>query len=366
MRLFLTSLALTISFFAFTQSNIDMEVYTDTGWEYNIFRASPQQEQKADQNEQPAIINGIYHSASISSAYKLKLDKHRFTIDGSLEYRYFPGHDRANQNLPKVKLLYYYRHSSTSKIYASVQYKKYAMLRINETGDEFQTQLGLEKKHAYLKHYLKVSRRLKLRTKASLSQVQFRTLSNNPLRYNAYSIYAGISQSLYSRKKIVHSANFSIEFSKRHYLPRVEDNFNRIRNDIEINFDFDLNWRYNALNFGVELRDRNDLIQDRFGYRQIKPFVRYQYDRKRLELTCKLSYNHRNFKTLLADNDSDELLQQRYLKYHLTAEYKLKKYMYLMTGIYYIGRTRNLPDASRIFRPYTNIRTSIGISYKFL
>ena len=356
----------------FGQINFDLNLESRGGYEYNVFNANPKRTFVQDDDTLNSVQSGFYQRTSINTAIYVKSKVQDLKISGKVQHDYFPRLRIADLSRSNFKLKYGL--TLHKRIIFSI-HGSHTMLITNRPDDisvALTPPRGYERVVGEARLKMRLHKMSILNVQARQGLTEFKTPDSREFMYKTTGIKASLVQKIYNSKKVRHSFTLKFDYEKRLY----ED----IRFSAEDDVD-DLSereWIYHTLtgyytfalkkkisiSAGITIVDRQDIIQDRYGYRQMLPFAKFSVDGKRLKLSLKASAGNRVYHTYQASSLNDEVLVNGYLRSSGTLSVQLTKHLSVVGMCSYLHRTRNFAESARSFLPYDNVNGNLGIRLK--
>lgn len=366
-HVYIISLALLmVSKQAISQSDLDIEMHSNSGLEYNVFRASGLDAAYEVPSGLNVIRSGIVYSNDLRLKYKRKINRHGLSLYTNFNHWYYPQISEANQLRPRFKLLYSFKPSGKHKFYASAVWKRYGSMRIDDQEDEFFIQRSFEKSQAYLRHYFTVNRRFKLRTNLSFTRSQFVSTSNQLQYYNEWTSSVRIDQLLSKQKHVEHRIKLDFEYTLRKNFSSSQESPRRIRNFLSGQISYRLELRKWTILSGISATERTEFIESNLGYHQYGMFSKLGFKSKKSEFSTRVSYTHRSYKTQFGSIRKSSLVRNNYLRIETRFTYEIRKKLSLIVKGDFIEKTASVFHSSRIFQPYLNGGISMGFKLDLL
>ena len=381
------------------QSEFQFEAATGSGYEYNVFNAGEGRVFTPEEGETiSAIQSGLFQQLDLRADWEKQMEKHQLNLGAKTRIVYFPTLTGADLLRPDLRLEYAYQISKKSSVAVN---SKYMINRTNRIPDET-TVLSLPQSYqrgqSDLTFKFQPFRYNKSRVRATVFRKQYQESEDRNLRYNAVQLNLE-SKQRFKRKGLPSSyLTMGFDFTKRNYtddrfivLEEDDEYFEEDDEDYDFEEDWDFEeeefeintnyrvWTYHtvkleysfapAKNFrlkpGIQFQQRTDVLDEMFGYRQLRPYIGMTLEENRLTIDLKAEGILRNFSQLKASKGNDELLQHRYLLLDLEFDYQLSdQWAFIVRGIYR-QRWRNQAESATSFLPYTNAMLSLGFKYQF-
>ena len=356
---------------AFCQSDFRLNLESRSGYEYNVFNANNTVTLVDEGDSIPAVQSSNYQHFSGSASLNFKSKYHRLQIDGRLWYDYYPELKVANLIRPKAGIKYTLKASKKHSFSLEGNYNAY---RTNRPADDTEVLLpprSYERLRANAKYALKPFKGNQIYFKAEGIRNDYQTQDDRIFNYNALEYTGSLSRRIYYSKRQSHTVGFKAIYTKRLYedIRFIEDTdevTERDREWIYTRYIIDYTWRWQKkykLVFGFSKTDRRDILQDRFGYTNYQPYMRFSIKGKRIKLSMRASVARRDYLTLRANSNSSELLQHEYLRAGMNAQVKLSERLSLTIKASGIRRFRNFSEGATSFLAYDNFNVSMGLKY---
>lgn len=344
----------------FSQSGFRLAWISEAGLEYNVFRASDTSAAYKLPAELDAIRSGVVYSNELRIRYKQKLRRQSISVESNFNYLYYPEISEARQFQPRLKFLYSYKPKGKHKIYASLSWKRYGSMRIDDQEDEFFIQRSFEKRQAYVRHYYTISKRLKFRANLNYVRSQFMSASNVLQFYNEWTSSVRLDQLLYKRKKEEHRIKLDFEYTLRKNFSSSQESPRRIRNFLSGQIGYELELKKVNFRSGVSATERTEFLDSSLGYRQWELFSKLGLKSKKSELSTRVSYTYRSYKTQYGSIQKSMLMRNKFLRVSTQFRYELRKNLTLIVQAQFIEKTANVFHSSRLFQSYVNGLLSVG------
>ena len=371
MRILIILPVLFMGFNALGQSGFDLSVESRGGYEYNVFNANENRTINRGDEVVLALQSGYFQHFNVSSGLKLEGKYHKLQLDASLKYDYFPELREATLMRPKIGLKYTFKFNKAHSLAFGGNYNMYNTNRPADDTEVLLAPRSYKRLKYNAKYTLKLFKGNQLYVKAERIQNDYRTAENRIFIYKANELTASLSQRLFNSKKQSHSIGVKFRHAVRFYedVTFFEDSEEEIEREREWQYFVltgEYSWRMKKkfkLTLGFIGTERRDIIQDRFGYRNYQPYLKFSIKRKRVELSLKTSVARRDYFTLKANTSTDELLRHEYLRAALNLNLRLSKKLLLSIKGSGIRRIRNFPEGATSFLAYDNAVVSIGLKY---
>ena len=346
------------------QQDFDLELQSNGGGEYNVFRSSGLSSGKEPDVESGKLRHGYFQSFNYSSRYKLKLNDHQLSLSAYSFFKFFPAVKEARQFRPRAGILYRYIAGEKIRFYVSAQFKSYNNIRIDEQEDEQFRQSSFRKYSMYFKKSLELNASMDMQVLIKYARNNFTSSSNTEQHYDSKAAELRIYQTLYDTRKYQHKIKLELEYEDRRYYLRelTEADRHRIYRSLGMFYYIKRKKRY-QIDLGLQLEERSALNTSRFSYRQVRAVAKYELKKKKIQYNFSSSFSYRDYSKLIVDKSLNESLHLYSLNNSIDIEYSLKKDLKLLLEARYVFRKRNSKDAPSFLLPYTNARISIGFRF---
>ena len=353
------------------QSDFDLSFASSTGYEYNVFNANANQFIIRDSVEETALQSSYFQRIQIATGWSIKSKHHALKLNGSWQQDYFPELKIANLTRPNARIRYTLKINKKHSFSLTAQYRGYQTQRPEDDTEVLRPPRAYHRYNGLGKYSWKPFKGTSMYFQGGLIKHIYKTTVLREFFYDAWESEVGLTQRLFKSKKQSHSIGVRAEYAVRHYF---DANIDPMTNDETIK---KREWRYLRLtgtyawslrkrlkiSIGASADERQDILQNRYGYRQYQSFLKIALKSKKFDFSVRGSAARRNYHTLRANSESVELLRHDYLRANINLVWKVSKRLHVIGRASGISRIRNLPDGARSFLSYDNALVSLGLKF---
>lgn len=353
------------------QSNFDLRIGSRAGYEYNVFNVNADKVIENNGTSVRALKSAYFQNVNLYTSWKIKSKHHEFGLNGDWSKDYFPQLNVANLLQSNIGIRYKLKMHKRHSLSINGKLKKYETNRPEDDTEVLRPPRAYNRLQYSIRYNLKLFSKSKIYIQATARDNQYITDSNREFYYNSLKYTFSYEQKLYSSKKISHSWNTRAGYETRFYN---DIEYDELSDEESIE---EREWRYYSFSTEYELKIkkkfklvtgasaimREDLIQNRFGYRQLQPYIKLGIDRNKINVSMKGSVARREFQTLKANASTDIPLIHNYIRGSLSIKYKVSKKLHFDLKARVVSRSRNLPFEATSFLAYDNALISLGVKY---
>lgn len=372
------------------QNPIQVQVGTQSGYEYNVFNANPNRQViSAEGDTLSALQSGFFQQLSIESKWRKKIKANQFDIKFRTRYDYLPTLQSANLLRPELSLGYTRKIKKKASIYWKGRYVGFQTNRIPDDTEVLAVPVGYRRLQTDIGWKFRLHKQNRSRIQSSLLEKRYTPGEDSGLKYVAVRLDLQSKQRIKKEGKASSYLILDADIQRRHYIRTFMEFFDEEEEDLdEEDFDPDFSeevreleriWQYHTLSLayqydyaksfsissGVSFQQRLDRLDDQFGYLQWLSFVKISVEKGPLELAWKIEGIHRAFTHLGAIKGENELLRHQYLRTSVSLLYAISERCTLSLNANLRKRWRNRAERATTFLPYTNGMISLGIKYRF-
>ncbi len=366
------SLAVLFGVFHNSFSQIDLELQTQAGYEYNYFKSPDKvlfQGVLLDEND--LIASSTYQRVNLDFEYKKEWvsSKLRLIATPNLTL-YYENLDDSFWDVTVMGKYYHYLTRRTTLL-TEINFKRMNRRGLDGAQDVLVNPLGFTNFGAKTGLEFEPFKRNKTKVQAFYNFRNFDAYGERDLEFSEMGLSLTTRQNLKvggSRHKVGLYA---------YYKMRKYDTFNATN----IIADGVRDWSYIKINpyyqfpLGSDLRlkpsfllyQRIDKI-DRSGFTQFGPELELKYSHSKMEFELETSYLTRNYKSIEARNNNGvigENLNYKYIEFNLKVDYNIQKNLSITaTGHSRLRHTNYTDLAARSFRGYRNQYVGLGVKWR--
>jgi hypothetical protein len=372
----LTFLAFLVNVLIFAQSEQkhSLDIGTQGGYEFNYFKSPTEVVQDGVLFTSDSLISSSgYQDIKADYDYRIKWGANRLRISVAPSIRYF--YDATDDSYWSLTTHAKYdrKVSRTTKILAELSLKRMNREGLDGAQDVLINPLGYTNYGAAMGIQFALIKDNKSTAEAFYNFKNFDAFGVQNLQFNEFGIQLKSVKSYYIGKQ-KHRYGATLFAKKRLY-----QTFNASNIDTEgerdwdyvkgtVFYDLPISKTF-EIKPSLVYYQRIDNLLDRSGFTQFGPALGVKYKNKKTTLSGKISYLTRNYKTLLARDNSGltgENIQYTYADFSLNASQRLRKNIYLTATAYSRVRTTNFTDIdARSFRGYRNQYMGMGLRWEF-
>lgn len=362
--------------FIHAQINTEFELDTQSGYEYNIFKAPSSfvdPESGELLGEEDLYTSSFYQRVGAKALFTKEMKANQnLSLRLRPVGRFYLSESEASYFTIYSRLRYEKEFNSKTSLRIQTHYNYRDRDGENFDDNELRTPLGYRQADISAGLFFRLYNQNRSFIEIEYGNRNFKDGETNDLYYNYYRINT-IFRNVFKRAAGYHSYGIEASFMNRFFTRSfVEDEPNTNRNWSYITLEpfyripLTEKWRVRP---ALEWSKRIDNDQGTFTYSQIKPSleVRYKTDKWLVETTASLT--NRKYSQLRATNSGGEDLGNLELKYYrlrVNAERKISKSLSITSEVYVNNRVSNRTDvASSFFRSYDYFYAGIGLRYTF-
>ncbi|MEM9548276.1 MAG: hypothetical protein AAGA77_20000 [Bacteroidota bacterium] len=351
------------------QSNFNLNLSSSTGFEYNVFNANEEQIIIRDGIEEPALQRGYFQRIRIASGWSIKSKHHTLKINGAWQQDYFPELKVANLTRPSARVRYTLKINKRHSFSLTARYRGYQTNRPEDDTEVLRPPRAYNRYETIGKYVWKPFKGTTMDFQGGIVKQMYKTDELRTFFYDAWESGLGLNQRLFKGKRHSHSLEVRGEYAVRHYFdavvnPDTDDETIREREWRYIRLTGNYSWSFRKrlkVSIGATADERQDMLQNRFGYRQYQSFIKIALKSKKFDFSVRGSAARRDYHTLRANSESVVLLRHDYLRANLNFAWKISKRFHIIGRASAIRRIRNLPEGARSFLSYDNALVSLGL-----
>ena len=362
------------------QTNLEFSFGSFGGYENNIFNV-PSVWTGEDENSQ--LQSGMFVLNDLKLGVNIDTKRHQYALIGRGTHTLFPGIDAANLFNGKIDSKYSFSPQSKLKFYLKNHWlTKQRNNTIDET-EEFRTPRSYHHLNGLIGLEYKINKKLKLSPEFFAARRMYSPTEESSLTYNEIGVTLKATQRIKLKQKQRLYLNNKTTFFNRYYLDVTEE-FDESFNEEEeeeleeevfitenrrhwqyISNTFDLRFKLKndtRLKWGLQLEQRNDLSQNRFGYREYESFLEWSKTIEHWFIKFRASYANRQFTDLIIDNANATHLVYNFVRGSMTINYQLNDKWVIESKFNASLRNSNNPStATYSYREYFNYFTQLGL-----
>ena len=350
------------------QFKVRLNIGSSSAYEYNVFNANPSRQRLQNGQVVNPLQSGYFQRMEGQFQLSKKGQYQTLALDVSAQYDYFPNLEVANVLRPNLKLNYRLHPSKNHRFSVTARRMEYRTNRPEDDTEVLRPPRSYTRTQVNTKYQWKLGNRNTSYVDISWRQQEYDTPENRTFFYHAWSGLISSEQVLYKSKQHKHKLQMKASYSQRRYWDEELDDEDLVEEEerdwryMEASLAY--SWRHKKglnIRLGMEWNQRQDLIQDRFGYQQFESNLQIGVRKKKVEWTMKASFAERRYQTLTINSTSNDLLIHYYVRTGMEVKWKIKKKTALYIGVRGIHRRRNSNENARIFLDYDNVITRLGI-----
>ncbi len=353
------------------QRYFNLSAETSTGYEYNVFNANVNKVIIIDEVAESALKSGYFQNVNLASSWKIKSKHHEFRLKGNIEKDFFSELKIADLTRSSISAQYKWKLNKANSFSIAGRWNSYMTNRPEDDTEVLSPPRAYERSQLSVKYNIKPIASSNIYLQATVLRNDYRTNEDRTFYYNGLKSTISIRQRLFNSSKHSHYWSLKADYSKRSYLDTTYDDLEdeeiikeREWKYYRLSSEYDWNIKKKLkMTIGMNATERQDILQDRFGYRQYQPFLEFTIYRKRLDVSFKGSVARREYHTLKASRDSDVALRHDYFRGSLKVKYSISKNFHLILNSRVVRRSRNMPEGAASFLSYDNAIVSLGVRY---
>ena len=347
------------------------EIGTLTGYEYNYFK-SPDQLMVSDSllTENDLIASSAFQDVSLDYDYRYKRKAHRLRFSINPYARLFQENTSDSYWSLSAAAKYDYKLSKKAKLLAGLNFKRMNREGLDGAQDVLINPLGYTNYGAMAGLELRPFKQNKTTVSGFYNFKNFDAYGIRDLQFNEYGARLAMKQE-FRPGRYEHAAGFTTYYKKRLY-----DTYNADQTPIIGRRDWDYMKAvvFYELPLGntIELEPqltyygRFDLLENRSGFHQYGPGLRVKFDNDKTRISASAKYFMRDYTSITAPGNSNQLLQYQYTDLSLNVEQQLpiKDLFFTLTAYSRFRETNTTNLSSRSFRGYTNQYAGVGLTWR--
>lgn len=359
------------------QSELGLMIGTGAGYEYNIFNAGPQE--TFDDSLATLLQSAAFQYTQVQLDWENKWKQNEIDFSLTGQYDHYAGLRAANLFRPRASLRYGYNTSDDAQLYSRLRYGRYETQRGVNPNDILgipTTYQNLDWEAGYI---FRPFKNTWLTTEGHARQKRFAATTANQLQYLRLGLRLKVKQRFKPKGKTSSYLYATLDWNKRNYIDLLlEDELENVDLEEEQNLGERL-WRYQqfALSYrfrkwnawrletGLSYLNRQDILQERLGYRQVRLFSKLKYRQGPWKLSWETSYIYRPYTDFPAERASAEMLLHQYWRNNLSASFDLNETWQINLRASTVKRWRNAAENATNFLPYFNAMLRLGITVSF-
>ena len=355
----------------FCQTDFDLNVESNSGYEYNVFNAHPSETFTQNGTKENALQSGYFQNIRITSSWGLKTKYHYMSVRGEFKKDYFPLLKVANQYRPNARLKYTFKPSEDQYLTIYGRYNKYETNRPENEEEVLLLPRAYDRYQVLAKYNIELPLNRVVYAQVNWRYNDYATVATRDFYYKSINARLSIEQSLFKNKRESHALQVQFEYGIRNYydfdFSKEKEAFRErkwLYYIIESEYEWKVKKRMKMI-LGLSAVKRMDVYQERFGYTQFRPYVELEFKHKRFEFDVISSFTRGVYQSIKAEKGSDVMLKHNYLRARMTITWKPIKRTEFIFRTSLISRRRNLPESASSFLSYDNAILSLGMNYKF-
>ena len=354
------------------QSKMKLHFSTLSGYEHNVFNANRNTVVVLDDGVDLALRSGYYQKVKFYHVLSFKKNNHDLNVSSTLQHDYFPILSEASLFRPSIKARYSLTLKKKHKLSLSSRFNRYITNRPEDQEEVINPPRAYHRRQYWLRYQVKYKPRSSFYIEGNIRNNKYLTEEDRTFWYESTGISTGVSHRMKKGKKQSQFLESKLSFNRREYT------------DIQFDFESDKEveklreWSYLLFNsyytlerkklyklsIGMQFIQRNDIIQNRFGYNQYQFLLRYDCNYKKVMISFKGSLAHRQYHSIKARKGEDNLLIHNYIRSNIGFTYKVENNIDIVANLNWISRQRNFSNGAVSFLSYNNANINFGIKYK--
>ncbi|MEM8999867.1 MAG: hypothetical protein AAGB24_06350 [Bacteroidota bacterium] len=350
------------------------EIETQTGYEYNYFKSPDQVSVDGTLlTANDLIASSAYQDVYADYDYRYKWKGHRIRVSMAPFVRLFQENMQDSYWGVDAALKYDYKCTKTTKVLAALDFKRMDREGLDGAQDVLVNPLGYTNYGAMAGLGFEPFTNNKTVLEGFYNFKDFDAYGTRDLEFNEFGIQLGSKQA-FRPGRYQHNVGFTAYYKKRRYntLNTEEDPQNGTRN-----WDYAKGTVFYELPLSATLEvepqlayfGRFDRLEDRSGFHQYGPGLRFRFDNDKTKVSVSLKYQIRDYTAIAAQDDLgalEEKLRYQYTDISINFEQESGIEGLLLTGTIYSRwrETNTTALGSRSFRGYRNYYAGVGVKWQ--
>ncbi|MEM8909425.1 MAG: hypothetical protein AAGD05_16380, partial [Bacteroidota bacterium] len=268
-------------------------LYSQTGYEHNIFKAPPQE------GDTPDLYSSAYQQVRLRSTFTKSWKNQQLRFRLTPKLRYFFTEPDAHYQSWTTQLRYRNKFSKKIKWQQTLRYRLIDREGTNAGDGAFITPLGYQHWNWLNQLDFRLYRKNRSQLKVDIGHRNYRDGESNDLKYHFIHLEL-LYKNVFKTKHGYHGYGFLWAWSNRFYRRTFFDEDRAPRDrpmqylDLALFYHLPVS-KYLTLKTQVAFRRGVDKNTGRFSYHQYKPTVEVQYKKKTLKIDVSVHYIHKDY-----------------------------------------------------------------------
>ncbi|MEM9824248.1 MAG: hypothetical protein AAF985_24400, partial [Bacteroidota bacterium] len=357
------------------QIKTNFELSTQTGMEYNVFKAPAELwGELSELGRNGDILTSAYQKIRFRTSMQKAWGKQKISLTLQPKLQWYLNEQEVSYTNWYTRLRYDYRFSKALKWQSNLRYQLNARAGTNVGDGEFVTPLGYQNFDWNNRLQFRLSKKNRSQVKLSLGKRDYRDGDTNQLQYHFVRMEAEY-KNLFKKDKLKHHYGFRLDWSKRFYKRSFTDKSRaaRLRSidylSLGIFYSHSLT-KYFRLQPTLTFKRGIDSNRGRLSYNQIRPSIELQYQRKKWRIELRGSWIYKQYTSFYAtdldDEELEDLLTFNYLQLKFTLRREITDQLFFSIDGHLNNRMSNKLDfESASFRSYLHAYFGVGIKWLF-
>jgi hypothetical protein len=278
-----------------------------------------------------AVQSGMFQQFSLKADWKRQFKKHQISLGGKTRFDYFPGLTEANLFRPEARLNYAYIVNKNQSFFFKSRYIMHRTDRIPDETSVLILPRSYQRWQSDLGYKFRPFDNNRSQVQLSVFRKIYDPSENRSLMYDAFQVNFKTKQRFKQKGRPSKYLTLELDFAKRNYLDERFEEEGEGSEEI-INY---RNWQYHTVDVeysfapskklrwkpGIAFQQRLDILDEKFGYRQVEPYLKVGFEEEKVSLDLKLQTTFRYYTGLEAAKDSEALLRHQYLRVGMSFKY---------------------------------------------
>lgn len=359
--------------FLIGQNPVQFQIGTHAGYEYNVFNANKNKLLVTEEDTISALQSGYFQNINLKAEFEKDVKQHSLNVYSKMNFDYFPSVKAANLFRPDLGLKYEFDLNKNSSIFLKTRFLQYKTNRMNDEEEVLLIPTSSARIGGDFGYKFKPFKYNKSQIRFSYYEKKYQANEERQLKYDAILINFQTSQRFKKERKVYHYLTLELDFANREYYQTYfeeEEEEEKEKERIWRYYSGDLSYSYaftkeTRLKIGLAAQVRTDVLDERFGYKQWRPYLKWTMKKVQWQIAAKVEGVFRHFTHLQVNDENETLLVHRYLRASFFIDYEVNEQLKLTLRSNFRLRKRNYAQGAVSYLGYTNTLVSFGVKFKF-